>query len=239
MNEEKESALLLVPFYMERKMKRKDVLTIEDMKETTGLHFTIKHTGKMKGMQSLSTSCMENQFCLERSKNCNMVCSHCYAERQMKMYTPLQKCLKKNTEILTSMVLKDDELPLLNAAFFRFESFGDIGNVTQVVNYFNICKKNKKVNFALWTKNPWIIEKTIESGHKKPKNLQIVYSSPYINYTQYSMLEKPFIDKIFTVFDKDYIKKHDVEINCGDKCCLSCQKCYVKSSEQFINEKIK
>lgn len=232
---------MLVPFYMEGKaMKRDDILTIEDMKKVTGLHFTTNHSGKMRGMQSLSTSCLENEFCKTRSQLGDTVCSHCYAERQMRMYTSMQQCFKKNTEILTSRVLQDNELPLLNAAFFRFEAFGDLCNETQVINYFNICKKNKKVHFALWTKNLWFIDDAIKNGHKKPRNLQIVYSSPHINCTAISALSTmPFVDKVFTVFDKDYIKAHNIEINCGDKCCLACQKCYLKSAERLINERIK
>ena len=48
-----------------------------------------------------------------------------------------------------------------------------------------------------------------------------------------------FIDKIFTVYDKDYISAHDVSINCGAKSCLTCHKCYVKSKIKYINEKLK
>ena len=70
------------------------------------------------------------------------------------MYKNLNACLERNTKILTGRILKEAEIPMINASFFRFESFGDLINVTQVINYFHICKKNKHVHFALWTKNP-------------------------------------------------------------------------------------
>ena len=106
-----------------------------------------------------------------------------------------------------------------------------------MINYFHICKKNKHVHFALWTKNPWIIEEALDASERKPSNLQIIYSSPCINDQADPGYD--FIDKIFTVYDKDYISTHDVSINCGAKSCLTCHKCYVKSKIKYINEKLK
>lgn len=222
-----------------RNTKREAFLTIDNAEELTGVHYTLKHCGKMSGMQSLSTSCLCNKNCLNRVENSNLVCSHCYAQRQMKMYKNLEKCLKKNTEILTANLLTDEEIPLINAAFFRFESFGDLNNEVQIVNYFRICKRNKHVKFALWTKNPWIIAEAINNGESKPRNLQIVYSSPYLNKCDNKLNKYPFIDKIFTVYTKEYIKANNIKINCGAKSCLSCHKCYIKSKEIYINEKCK
>lgn len=219
------------------KAVREKLLTIAEAEKVTGVHYTVKHSGKMEGMQSLSTSCLCNKYCKNRSSNSELVCSHCYAQRQMKMYKNLNACLERNTEILTGRILKEAEIPMINASFFRFESFGDLINATQVINYFHICKKNKHVHFALWTKNSWIIEEAIESGEKKPSNLQIVYSSPCLNNPVDPGYE--FVDKIFTVFDKDYIKKNGIEINCGAKSCLLCNKCYRRSKEKYINEKLK
>ena len=155
----------------------------------------------------------------------------------MKIYKNLNACLERNTEILTGRILKEAEIPVINASFFRFESFGDLINVTQVINYFHICKKNKHVHFALWTKNPWIIEEALDASERKPSNLQIIYSSPCINDQADPGYD--FIDKIFTVYDKDYISAHDVSINCGAKSCLTCHKCYVRSKTKYINEKLK
>ncbi len=159
-------------------------------------------------MASLSTSCTCNLYCKKRSGNKSLICSHCYAERQMKIYHNLEKCLIKNTEILTNRILDKTELPIINFLYFRFESFGDLININQIVNYFNICKKNPKVHFALWTKNPFVIADAINKGVAKPRNLQIVYSSPMINIVNDPGYD--FIDKIFTVYDKKYIKENNV-----------------------------
>lgn len=213
------------------------ITTLNNAEKISGVHYTTKHTGKMEGMASLSTSCTCNLYCKKRSGNKSLICSHCYAERQMKIYHNLEKCLIKNTEILTNRILDKTELPIINFLYFRFESFGDLININQIVNYFNICKKNPKVHFALWTKNPFVIADAINKGVAKPRNLQIVYSSPMINIVNDPGYD--FIDKIFTVYDKKYIKENNVNINCGAEKCLLCGKCYNKSKVRYINEMLK
>lgn len=219
-------------------MYRKQIITIEDCEKSVGLHFTVKHSGKMKGMQSLSTSCLCNKYCKAYSSDPQKICSKCYAQTQMKYYKGMQECFKRNTEILTKNVIDKQYLPYINAIVFRLETFGDIQNETQVINYFNLCKKNKKVKFALWTKNPGIISRVIKHGNSKPKNLQIVLSSHYLN-DQVDIDRWDFVDKIFTVYTEDFIKENGVNINCGAKSCLACQKCYHKNNEKYINEKLK
>ena len=222
-------------------MNKDKVLTINEAEKVSGVHYTLNHQGKMTGMMSLSTSCTCNTYCKERSENKNTVCSHCYAQRQMKIYKNLEKCLVKNTEILAGRILDDHKLPVINALYFRLEAFGDLNNTTQVINYFNLCKKNPGVKFALWTKNLWLIENVINHAHiNKPKNLNIIYSSPFLNESNEKIFVfYPFVDKVFTVYEKEFIKKNDIEINCGAKNCLSCARCYKKNKIKFINEKLK
>ena len=86
---------------------KNSILTIAEAEKVSGVHYTVKHTGKMSGMMSLSTSCTQNENCKQRSKNPNSVCSHCYAQRQLKIYKALEKCLIKNTQILTTRILGD------------------------------------------------------------------------------------------------------------------------------------
>lgn len=219
------------------KMKRKEIITMWNAKEKIGLHFTIKHTGKMAGMYSLSTSPLCNRYCQEYSKDPDKICSHCYAQTQMQMYKNMQECLANNSKLLTETILKKKDIPIINAKFFRFEAFGDISNETQVINYFNIAKHNKGVHFALWTKNPGIVQRAIDAGISKPKNLQIILSSHYTNKEMET--DYDFVDKIFTVYDKQYIENNDVEINCGDKKCLACGLCYKKNKIRYVKEQIK
>lgn len=199
------------------------------------LHITTKHTGKMNGMQSLSTSCQVNEYCKQRAQVEGSICQKCYASRMTRMYKNLDAALQRNAEILTSRVLDESELPEINCCYFRFEAFGDLINTTQVVNYFNICKKNPDVHFALWTKNPWIVR---EVADQKPSNLTIIFSSPTLN-RQADISKMPYIDKVFTVYDKPTIERDGIDINCGARSCLKCHKCYTDSETVTINEQLK
>lgn len=199
------------------------------------LHITTNHTGKMKGMCSISTSCKTNANCERYSKIPGSVCQKCYAQRMMQMYKQMSPCYERNAEILTSRVLKMDELPVINSKYFRFEAFGDLHNEIQLENYFNICKKNKATKFALWTKNPHIVAKIAD---KKPKNLQILVSSLFLN-KEVDISNMPYIDKVFTVYDKKTISENNIEINCGGRSCASCLRCYKNNGEKHIREKLK
>lgn len=196
------------------------------MKREKLLHITTKHNGKMEGMQSLSTSCRQNPFCEVRSKVPGSICEKCYAQLMMKTYKQLDPCMQKNGEVLSGRVLEENELPNLNVAYFRFEAFGDLINENHVINYFNICKKNPDTHFALWTKNPFLISKTIKDyGYEKPDNLKIVLSSERIN-EKADISPYPFVDKVFTVYDKEFISENRVDINCGGRKCVECKACY-------------
>lgn len=215
---------------------------LEKKNQATKIHITNHTKGtKMDLMQSISTSCLACGRCRKRAANPDTICSHCYAERSIKQYTNLGTALEHNTKVLTAKVLPKEELPTINCAFFRFEAFGDLNNTIQVINYFNICKKNPYVNFALWTKNPDFIDNAIKKGHEKPDNLQIVYSGVFTDKvnkipTKYAY----FIDKIFNVFStEETAAACGKAANCGKKHCIDCLLCYTKNNVKEINELLK
>lgn len=221
------------------------MITYAEFTRRTGIKVTINHNGKMEGMQSLSTCCESNKYCQKRfNEICTfnysqreMVCIKCYANRMMKMYKNLKNSTDRNLEYL-SKVLDVNDLPDINVRYFRFESFGDLDNENQFINYLNICRKNPRTKFAIWTKNPWIIQNVFDEGYKKPKNLNIVLSSLYIN--KVDEFKYDWVDRVFTVYDKKYIEENDVDINCGGRKCLECLKCYKKSNKYYyINEQLK
>ena len=225
---------------------KKIITMFSKEKDGNVLRFTTNHTGKMTGMYSLSTSTLLNPNCRDHAKVKGSICEKCYAETMLNnsFYRGLKKCVEHNTGILTTEVLKNENIPLINAHSFRFEAFGDLINETQVENYFNICKKNPETWFALWTKNPWIIDSAIKGrGLEKPENLIIIYSSPLINVKiQLSAMQKKFwfVDKVFTVYsDETEADKKNAIINCGKRNCLTCLKCYRKNDITEINELLK
>ena len=211
--------------------------TAHNSKKISGLHYTVNHTGKMEGMQSISTSVIENKRCAKNAQIKGSICEKCFASKQVKIFPSMQKPLAKNQEILTSRILDDHEIPTIYAKYFRFESFGDLNNEIQVINYFLHCYKNPDVKFALWTKNPDYIEKALSMGYEKPSNLNIVLSSLFINVERKNKYD--FVDKVFTVYDKQYIEENETNINCGSRSCFKCGLCYEKNDIKIINEKLK
>jgi hypothetical protein len=196
-------------------------------------------------MQSLSTSPLVNKQCQKNCKIKGAVCEKCFSITMMKRYHALVKKLERNHAILTTEVIPVEYLPMINCKYFRFEAFGDLENEIQFINYLNICYKNPDVNFAIWTKNPHIMNEVFnEMKYKKPNNLNIIVSSLFLNNV-WKIDHLPyakkywFIDKIFTVYDSKFINENNIEINCGSKKCLDCLLCYTKNDIKFINEKLK
>lgn len=213
------------------------ICTLANSRKISGLHFTTKHTGKMSGMASISTAVTTNERCRKNALIEGSICQMCFAAKQMKIFPSMEKPMAENQRILTSEILPEEKLPIINHIYFRFEAFGDLNNATQVINYFNICKKNPRVKFALWTKNPDYIAEAIREGHDKPENLNIVLSSLFINRERKNPF--PFVDKVFTVYDPEHIAANETPINCGAKSCFSCGLCYEKNGVTIINEKLK
>lgn len=206
-----------------------------------GVIWQTKHGGKLLGINSIGTSCANNPHCIERRKNGDSVCSHCYASTYLKMRKTLKEHLAENEKILTTRLLEENEIPVTNDLIFRFESFGDLWNATHLENYLLICNRNPYTRFALWTKNIWILDEVFnKKGIKKPANLSIVVSSPLMNRPLGLDCEKYwFVDHVFTVFDKKFIKEKSVEINCGGRSCMNCQRCYKTDTEFYVNEQLK
>lgn len=202
------------------------------------LHITEKHNDKMQGMQSLSTCALCNENCAKNRNIKGSICEHCFAVSMEKRYNNLTQALIKNGEILSKEILPIDELPTINACFFRFESFGDLINTNHLINYINICKKNPYVHFALWTKHFMIAETVFEKmGIEKPENLRVIASSLMMD----TPIKKPcWADVTFTVWSsEEKAKENGKTINCGSKKCINCLACYVNAGITEINELIK
>ena len=211
--------------------------TIANSRQISGLHFTTRHSGKMAGMVSISTSVTTNERCAKNAQIKGSVCEKCFAAKHMRVFTNNAAPLEENQRILTADVLPLEKLPTINSLYFRFEAFGDLNNATQVKNYFNLCYKNPRVKFALWTKNPDFIAEAIADGYKKPENLNIVLSSLFLNKQRKNPF--PFVDKVFTVYTPDHIESENIDINCGARNCFDCGLCYEKNGVEVINEKLK
>jgi len=164
----------------------------------------------MSGLVSLSTDINSNPLCLARQKNGAAVCSACFASRMFDdnsgRYRGVNTAFKHNTEILTARILDNSELPTIDAEkypLFRFEAYGDLINTTQAINYIKIARKNPRVKFALWSKNPAFAVAAFRIAGK-PDNLQFVLSSLKLNRPAAGADRVPYVDKVFTVYDSEH-----------------------------------
>lgn len=202
----------------------------------TGIKFTKKHTAKMETVISLSTS-PECGLCNKRANCDKSICKACYSRRMVKRFKNLGAMLNRNDKLIKYNKL--EIVPDLGKySIVRFEAFGDVETELQIANYFNIAMHNSNTHFALWTKNPWIVEKAINTYDLvKPSNLKIIGSSWFINKPMVDYYKTfDFIDNIFTVYDTD-----TNNINCGGKSCKECgYKCYHGTHTTYtINELLK
>lgn len=218
------------------------ILSLTKWEKVTGIHVTKVHTGKMSGKRSLSTSVLQNPICQARRKNKDSICSKCYANKMLSgIYRTSEPCFAKNFAELQKPLMFFPKFPD-SWKDFRFESFGDVASKTQALNYLKIMYCNPKVTFALWTKNPAIVDSAIaEIG--KPKNMIYIQSSICINKVDPKYSDN--IDKVFTVFDSwKSAEKAGMKINCEGKLkhlrCEDCNKCYnLRSKTVYINEIVK
>lgn len=207
---------------------------------TNGKQYTYKeyilysiatHSGKMDGIPSISTSVLCNKNCAKNAAIKGSICEKCYARGLAKMRKQLAEKLKANYHFYTTVNLSAEDVPFINSAIFRFESFGDLANVQQFKNYCTIAEANPQTRFVLWTKNHCVITEALKHGTTIPQNLYIIASSVYINKSAIGVVKKcrpllPFIDAVFTVYDKQTIKAENININCGGRKCLECRRCY-------------
>lgn len=193
---------------------------------------TRKWSNKMNGMKSLNTSMTNNPFCQRMHENKNLICSSCYANKIEKIYKGVKEKYSKNSILLSKRILKNEEIPFINSTTFRFHAVGELINDIHYINFQNIVKKNPHCVFTLWTKRIDIVQRNF----KKLENFIHIYSSPVKN----EIAKKPKnFDKVFTVFNSNFIIENKIKINC-QKACLTCLKCYtLKDKSIFINEKIK
>jgi len=196
-------------------------------------------SGKMENIPSISTSCLRNKFCEARRKDGNSICAHCFAAATLNMRETVGENTEINFDLLTSEILPDDLLPVFHAGveIARFESFGDIANIIQAVNYINIARKNPHVTFGWWTKNTAIVTAAFDK-YSKPDNIVMIQSARFLNQSETPV--NAYFDKVFTVYTPAFIADHNVSVNCGARDCDTCRRCYnVNNTETTVNEVLK
>lgn len=193
-------------------------------------------SGKMEGIRSLNTSHILNANCQKNRKDKESICSHCYSYISEKRFKKTENLYKHNYNILSTHVLKANEVPILNDKLFRFNAHGDLINRVHYNNLIKIVKNNPGTLFALWTKNLEVIYKG--KGIIHLDNLQYIYSDMYLNNLEEIEVPEGF-HKVFRVYNTKTLRNNpDIKVNCPNS-CFKCRKCYTPNDIEIINEQIR
>lgn len=214
----------------------------ETMQTLARLHLTMHDKKyKMEGLQSISTSVLENPICQARRKVPGSVCAKCYAQHLTAYRKGLRDCLVRNYDILNSHLLSPEEAlrTRFDTRYARIESFGDVASVTHARNYIRIIRANEDVNFGIWTKNTHLWKQAFDL-EGKPENTTFVISSMNLNQPDEIPEElREYVDHIFTVWTPDRYIYKDTPSECAGIKCRTCLKCYKRNGQLEINEKLR
>lgn len=195
-----------------------------------------KMNGKLDGFRAISTNTVTNPFCVKMNKaNEDVICSHCYSHTMLNTYRKnMQDALQRNSDLLSTSVLSEKDLPTILDAYFRFSAHGELINQIHLHNLVLIVKHNPHCNFALWTKRKDLIAQYF-SLNEKPVNLILIYSNPRIS----NVLNTPpkYFDRTFNnVLEHEQVERQ----NCTGQQCKNCLLCYVPNNGvTTIVEKVK
>jgi hypothetical protein len=199
--------------------------------------------GKIEQIFSCDSSCNNCSFCQkirENSKNNPLViCNYCYDNEQESRWYNVRNRHGLQLLIMSSVEFTREELATLFIFnICRFNSSGDIENVTMAKNYINIAYSHPAVKFALWAKNVSpVITATDILG--KPENCVYIQSSIIINKPA---KKAKYFDYVFTVYvTEEALQKALVTGagECNGKKCKDCGfKCYMDTWKDISNGNI-
>lgn len=210
--------------------------------------------GKMKNIPCVTSSCVCNDFCKRMHTDGKTVCAHCYAQEALMFKTAPRLRYERNTELLSGAIITDHDLPRFYTDIARFETHGDWVNTTHAQNEINIALANPATQFTVWTKRLDLLVKLVKSSVRKPDNLHIKASSPFLNKQGNNHIKQwlgahGWEVTWFTVCSLDFLlEKYGLDelrtngdriITCGGRNCRSCMRCYGAHEKQDVIELLK
>lgn len=197
-------------------------------KKRFGVHVSTM-TGKLAGIQAINTNTLTNNFC-SAMRNTDAICGACYSAAMLS--GSRKNCVpafEHNSQLLSSRELQSRELPVINAAIFRFHGHGELINTLHLRNLYAIARHNPQTMFALWTKR----QALIRTGPARPANMILIYSNPSLDRVMKAP-PKGF-DKVFNNVTSGY----EGAANCTGQKCIECLACYRHGGETVIIEHAK
>ncbi len=201
-------------------------------------------TGKLEEFYSISSCVAENDICKARAKDCNSICSECYAMQSVNYRSNLKLSLLINHVILNCFDIPASVWPVLAVPSIngkaRIESHGDVASIQAALNMNRIIESHEWLTFGIWTKNYnfWRVAFEKEGKHK---NCTFLVSSDRLN-VKLEIPEniKQYVDHVFTVYDLKTVKAENVNIQCGFHHCKECGICYdTENTTFYVNEILK
>ena len=193
-----------------------------------------KMTGKLDGFKAISTNTVTNSFCIKMNATGDTICRQCYSHGMLKSYRKnMQGALQRNSDLLSSRILDQSELPTILDAFFRINAHGELINAIHLENICKVAEYNPHCNVALWTKRKDIVSRMF-AKREKPSNLILIWSNPKIDKIVYT--PPKHFDRVFS--NVTYEHKPE-EQNCTGQKCKDCLLCYRHDTTKVIVEAIK
>lgn len=153
--------------------------------------------------------------------NCSSCAKKCYAAKLCRIYPSVKKAYDNNLEILKSdrngYFLQVKAVASLTG-FFRWHVSGDIIDIDYLDRMVKLARECKHTRFLAFTKNYQVVNNYL-ANHRKPKNLQIVFSVPFDG----AIIDNPHNLPTAAVILKGYTPQPNYKI-CGGNCseCANC-----------------
>jgi hypothetical protein len=229
-------------------LPKKDNLSVNDQYRLAAAIAVSALTGKLEDFYGISTSVLMNQICQARAKCNGCICKDCYAAAGASRFSGLTQALETNYLILNNFILDEEVLasvpiPSTNGKA-RIESHGDAATEICAINHRRMVASHRHLICAVFSKNLYLYKNPLDA-EGKPDNMIFISSSPIVN----EIMEIPndckwFVDKVFTVYEPEYVREHGIKINCGtwnagdlDHRCKLCMRCYdLENKDFYINE---
>ena len=148
-------------------------------------------------------------------KNCDSCAGLCYAAKLCRIYKTVRNAYNRNLEILkadSKSYFEQVESAAKLSRFFRWHVSGDIIDSEYLDNMCKVARRCKDTKFLAFTKNYEDVNAYFET-HKKPRNLQIVFSLPFDG----AKIENPHNLPTAAVILKGAAPKDNYKI-CGGNC---------------------
>ena len=114
-------------------------------------------------------------------KNCESCANKCYANKLCRIYPSVRNAYNKNLDILKKdrkLYFEQVKSVAMLSGFFRWHVSGDIIDTDYLDNMCKVARQCKNTKFLAFTKNYEDVNSYFMT-HKKPANLQILFSIPF------------------------------------------------------------